>query len=416
MPSEINRHPGTILKSTRDKKILILTDRFFPEEFIINDLVKELHHEGFNIEVLTQQPSYPFGKINHYAGYKNKLFTKTCWNDIPVYRIFTIQGYKSSVFLKVIHYLNFVILSSLVLLKRGRYYDKVFIFQTGPLTQALAAVLSKKIYKHKVIIWTLDLWPDAVYSFGFRKNRLLASFLDFMVRKIYSNMDVIAVSSAAFKERIMEYAPTRQFCFVPQWSEIHSSKTQSSVKLNKGILNFSFAGNIGTSQNLERILKGFQLAQKECNEIMLNIFGDGNNLENLKKLAKEHSIINVNFWGRLPQSEMHDVLSQSDVLLISLNPDPLFDRYIPLKFPVYLAEGRPIFAVISGEIKNLVLQHQLGIVSDPADINSIAGGFKEFTRLNEHDLKKFAVNSIALSESLFNKERIISTFKTLLTV
>ena len=228
-------------------------------------------------------------------------------------------------------------------------------------------------------------------------------------------MDVIAVSSAAFRDRIIEYVPTKRIHFIPQWSEIKPDNGQSAVKLYKSNLNFSFAGNTGTSQNLERILSGFQMAQKECPGIILNIFGDGNNLENLKRLANERSISKVNFWGRLPQSEMYAVLSQSDVLLISLNPDPLFERYIPLKFPAYLSVGKPIFAVISGEVKKLILQHKVGIVADPSDMNSIADGFITFTRFNDNDLSAFAENSKTLSENLFNKERIIGTFKSLLT-
>ena len=394
---------------------MILTDRFFPEEFIINDLVMELKKAGFSMEVLTQQPSYPYGNIKRFKGYKNKFFTKTDWNGIPVFRIFTIQGYKSSTFLKVLHYIHFALMCSMVLLVKGGKYSKIFIAQTGPLTQALPAVLSKKIHRNELIIWTLDLWPDAVYAFGFKKNSLLVSMLNFIVRSVYSNMDAIAVSSAAFMERIKEYAPAKSVQFIPQWSEIQSNKQQSSVELNQNHLNFSFAGNIGSSQNLERIISGFQLAKKECPGIILNIFGDGNNLENLKSLVISQNIPDVIFWGRLPQSEMYSVLSQSDVLLISLRPDPLFEMYIPLKFPAYLSVGKPIFAVMSGEVEKLVHQYKVGIVADPADINSIADGFKAFTRVNDNDFMIFAENSKVLSESLFNKERIISSFKALLT-
>lgn len=42
-------------------KILILTERFFPEEFLINDLAAEWRSAGHEVEVLTQVPSYPWG-------------------------------------------------------------------------------------------------------------------------------------------------------------------------------------------------------------------------------------------------------------------------------------------------------------------------------------------------------------------
>ena len=42
------------------KKIMILTERFYPEEFLINDLAAELNNsEDCTVEILTQTPSYP---------------------------------------------------------------------------------------------------------------------------------------------------------------------------------------------------------------------------------------------------------------------------------------------------------------------------------------------------------------------
>ena len=55
-------------------KYLIIGEAFYPEEFPINDLVKEWEKAGYQLEVLTRSPSYPFGKV--FKGYKNKLYQK----------------------------------------------------------------------------------------------------------------------------------------------------------------------------------------------------------------------------------------------------------------------------------------------------------------------------------------------------
>ena len=56
------------------KKALVLGEAFYPEDFIINDLVKDWEKDGYKFEVLTRTPSYPFGKV--YKGYKNKIYQK----------------------------------------------------------------------------------------------------------------------------------------------------------------------------------------------------------------------------------------------------------------------------------------------------------------------------------------------------
>ena len=44
-------------------KILVVSQYFWPENFRINDLVKELVNRGHEVTVLTGEPNYPDGKI-----------------------------------------------------------------------------------------------------------------------------------------------------------------------------------------------------------------------------------------------------------------------------------------------------------------------------------------------------------------
>ena len=51
------------------KKILIVTECFYPEEFKINELALEWRNKGYHVDVLTMVPSYPKSEI--FDGYKN---------------------------------------------------------------------------------------------------------------------------------------------------------------------------------------------------------------------------------------------------------------------------------------------------------------------------------------------------------
>lgn len=53
---------------TKKKKALIIGEAFYPEDFLINDLVQEWEKDKYEFAVLTRAPSYPFGKV--YEGYK----------------------------------------------------------------------------------------------------------------------------------------------------------------------------------------------------------------------------------------------------------------------------------------------------------------------------------------------------------
>ena len=97
-----------------DKKALIVCEAFYPEDFLINDLVSEWKKKGYNFEVLTRAPSYPYGKV--YKGYKNKIYQKTYFNGIKIHRFPVIQGYQKSLFAKIMNYAGFVFFGSLIAL------------------------------------------------------------------------------------------------------------------------------------------------------------------------------------------------------------------------------------------------------------------------------------------------------------
>lgn len=389
------------------KKFLILTDRFYPEDFIINDLIAEFADRIKDVEVLTQNPSYPYGRVSNFEGYRNKLFSKSEWQGVKVRRIFTIQGYKKNKFLKVFHYLNFTFLCSIYLLIFGWRYNRIFIFQTGPLTQALPAVISRKIYHQKIVIWTLDLWPDTVYAFGFKKTRISLFILNLIVSFVYRNCSTVFISSKGFFNRISEYTSQEKIFFLPQWPrDIQDAEFHKPI-LNTQLFNFTFAGNIAKTQNLENVILGFSKAIDQFPKMQLNIFGDGSNLENLLAMVEREKIQNVRFWGRVSQERITSILEESDVLLISLKPDPLFDLYIPLKFSSYLKAKKPVFAIMNGDIKSMVAEYRIGISSNPADINQISEGFLSFSTAEPELLHSYSENTQILMHNIFDRNTII---------
>lgn len=391
----------------KKNKILIITERFYPEEFGINELAVEWRCKGYKVSVLTQTPSYPFDKV--YEGYRNKFFQKDTWRGIDIYRVFSLPGYKKNVFLKVLNYLVFAFLTSVAGLFIARKQDRVFVYQTGPLTQAIPAVLMKKILKKKIFIWTLDVWPDTVYAYGFKSRKLSKYILDWFVAIIYENFDSIFVSCKGFKDKVAKYAPNIEIIYSPQWSpNIDNTQRLVSEKLLKEGFNFTFAGNIGKVQNLENLIEGFSLIRSFNNvEVNLNIIGDGSNLENLKSLVGKRKISNVFFWGRKPLKEMSGWLKASDVLIISLLDKPIFALTIPAKFQAYLAACKPIFCVMKGETADLVIRNNLGFIADADDLESIKVGFECFFNLSKKAIEEVGNNGKLLLNKEFNKDEIV---------
>ena len=394
---------------SKTKKALVIGEAFYPEDFLINDLVREWEKEHYEVEVLTRAPSYPFGKV--YEGYRNRIYQTTYFNTVKVHRFPVWQGYDKSTLIKILNYFSFVFWSFWVILFIGGRFDRVFVYQTGPLTLATAGVLMKKFFRTKVTIWTQDLWPETVYAYGFKKSRWLSFCLDHFVGWVYRNCDHILVSCKGFIDRIHRYVPDKEIVFVPNWSLMeYVPKGKQSLP---GKFNFTFAGNIGKVQNLENIVLGFSRCSKKHSDVFLNIIGDGSYMTGLKNLVDREGICNVNFTGRKPLSEMSDYYEASDVLIISLKDTPLYEIMIPSKFQAYLTTHKPIFAVFKGEVKRMGEEYQLGIVAHPSDIEEISGGFEKFLNLSKEQMEGFAEHSSYLLDTVFDRNKIIEIINTL---
>ena len=393
-------------------KVLVVTDRFFPEEFIINDLVQAWAQGGMDVEVLTQVPSYPIGKIP--SGYKNTILSSSRWGTIKVIRFRTVTGYRESLFLKILNYANFALFASVAALWIGRKYDRIFVYQAGPLTQAIPAVIAGKLYRKDVTIWTQDVWPDSVYAYGFKRTRVLRFILDRLVSFIYKNCNRIFVSCDGFRDKISRYAPQRPIYHFPNWPVVTpcgNGEGDRKILLDK--FNFTFAGNVGKMQNLDNVIRGFGMASAENDNIQLNIVGDGSHLDHLKALVEQEQIKNVVFWGRKKQTEMPAFFNASDVMVISLNDDPVFAITVPVKFQAYLAFRKPIYCVMNGEVRKIVERSNVGLCANPNELSDIKSGFLKFYAFGREGLRPFAAGANDLLNSIYNRETIIESMRAL---
>jgi len=398
-----------------NRKILVITEVFAPEDFLINDLVFHWKSQGRDVAVLTRNPSYPEGKI--YPGYKNKLFQNEVINGVPVSRVQFIPGYKTYGFIKIINYLWNMLLAILWVIKNGKAFDSIYIYQTGPLTFSAAGIILKKLYHKKLTIWTQDLWPDTVHAYGWATKGISKRILDLFVKWIYRNCDNITVSCPGFETLIQEYCPDKTIQFIPQWSLTTKFNVNDKNKIVKlpGAFNFVFAGNIGKVQNLENVIIGFEkfLNNSPNKEIWLNLIGDGSNHEFLTTMVKSKNIENIKFWGRLKSSDMPNLYNNSDILIIALKNQPVFNLTIPAKFQAYLKAEKPIFGIIKGEVASLITNYNLGWIADPDNITEIAHVFEKIYTSDPEELIKKIKNTNALLELQFNREKSIQKFTNL---
>src|SRR5690348_15407336 len=115
-------------------RILVVTQYFWPESFIINDLVKALTAQGHDIKVLTGKPNYPDGVVfSGYtaSGYQEEKFESCVSVCRAPLRPRGTSGAKNL----VLNYLSFI-LNGLKYYPRAvkdEAYDAIFVFAPSPI-------------------------------------------------------------------------------------------------------------------------------------------------------------------------------------------------------------------------------------------------------------------------------------------
>ena len=388
------------------KKILIVTECFYPEEFKINDIALSWKNKGYDVDVLTLAPTYPLGRV--FPGYKNSFFRKDKYQGINIFRLRAVTGYRDSAIKKILKYINFMVFGSIAAIFIGRRYDYIFGFNLGSLTDMLPAVVIRKLYKRPTMFWVQDVWPDSVYAYGFKKTRLLSALLDAFVKFMHHNITAIAISSKGFESKLEPYIKKGlKFNYAPNWADdLDMDMNPIALSVTQKV-HFTFAGNIGKVQNLENIINAFRLLSDGYQKkTQLNIIGDGSNLANLKKLSNNNP--NIIFHGKQIREDMAKFYKASDFLIVSLIDEPIFSVTIPAKTQTYIAARKPILAIINGDVADIVNDNNLGISVDPSNVGLIKKAFEKCIDAPENEKSEFTINNTKLLETTFNKDNIIN--------
>ena len=388
------------------KKILIVTEYFYPEEFKINDVALSWKDKGYDVDVLTLNPSYPSGKV--FPGYKNSFFRKDEYQGINIIRLHTVTGYRDSTIKKIFKYISFMIFGIITAIFIGKRYDYVFGFNLGSLTDMLPAIVIRKLYKKPTMFWVQDVWPESIYAYGFKKTKILSTLLDAFVKFMHHNISAIAISSKGFESKLESYTKKGlKFNYAPNWADDLDMDMDTIALSTSQKIHFTFAGNIGQVQNLDNIIDAFCLMSDEYQkESQLNIIGDGSNLIHLKKLSNNNpSII---FHGKQLREDMAKFYKASDFLILSLIDEPIFSVTVPAKTQTYIAAKKPILAIINGDVADIVNDNKLGVCADPSNIVIIKKAFEKCIDMPKNEKSKFIVNNTKLLETTFNKDNIIN--------
>lgn len=384
------------------KKILVVSQNYYPEQFRITDICEELVKRDYDVTVLTGLPNYPKGKL--FEGYEKKQNRYEEKNGVKIIRCYERERKSGGALNLFLNYYSFVFSSKKMVKRLDKDFDLVLVNQLSPVMQAEAAIKYKKKFKVPIILYCLDLWPASL-SAGGVNGGLIYNYYKKVSKKIYSSCDKIVVSSNMFKQYFKDEFGFNvdDIGYLPQYSEDLFKPKEK--EFNKEMCNLVFAGNVGKLQGVDNIVECAKLLQDK--PIKFHIVGGGSEFDNCVAQAK--GLTNIEFYGQRPLEEMPKFYEMADAMLVTLKHDDLISKTLPGKVQTYMAAAKPIIAVGENELKFVIEQAKCGYIAPPDNAEKLKDIILEFVETNNK--KELAENSRKFYEQNFSKELFFERLK-----
>lgn len=372
------------------------------------DFAKELVKRGHEVTIIAS--SFHYSKYQEMRLYSNKAYLRESydgvefiWIKTPAYfgngvsRVKSMLSYTYKV-LKYVPTLN---------LKK----PDIIIGSSVHLFAVWAAYRLSRNYHTPFIMEVRDLWPQTLIDMGISKWHPFIILLGWLEKYLYQKADKILSNLPYAYDYIGKFAPKEKFVWISNGVDL--SNIPYIPKEKKETFVISYTGAIGVANNMELLLEAAKKLQDK-KDILFRIIGDGAQKEALKHFAKENHLSSVSIEDMVPKNEVSTILTNSDVLFLSLKESPLYRYGISLnKLFDYMAAGRVI--IFAGNSKNNpVKDANAGYSISPDDSNALVKTILEIYHLSHQQRVEIGDKIRAYAEKNYAIELLVDKFEAIL--
>ena len=320
----------------KKKRILVVSQHYYPENFRITDLCEGFVQDGFEVDVLCGLPNYPHGEW--FEGYSQNGPMRETHGGVEIFRTREIRRKNNTslrIFLNYVSY-PFTAVFRLFSLRR-RHYDAVFCYETSPVLMLFPAIVCAALRRIPLTCYVLDLWPENLYSVLPIQNKFLR------IPQYCEDFYAEDVTDAALCARFSD-----KFCVL-------------------------FAGNISPAQNLDLLVEcAVRLRDAGRNDIHFIIVGDGMSRVSLEERVEKEGVSSLfSFEGQKPAADIPRYTGFAGALFAALNASDDLGLTVPAKITSYLAAGKPCLVSMDGEPARVIREASCGLVSPAEDVQAL---------------------------------------------
>ena len=292
--------------------------------------------------------------------------------------------------------------------------DVIVASSVHPLTMVAGIKLAKK-YGVKCICEVRDLWPEAIvaYSKKIKKNSLPAKIMYAGEKWIYKKADAVIFTQEGGPEYVCEHGwdkkhggpiDNEKLYHINNGVDLEAfDYNRSQFKYddedldNPNLFKVVYCGSIRRINNLGLIVDAAKLISDP--RIRFLIFGNGDELDYLRKRVQDENISNVVFKGRVNKQFIPYIDSKADLNIVHWEMNPLLrvgESYN--KSFEYFAAGKPVFYTVRPGY-SIVEKYNCGRLTDGFTPKDIASGIQNMANLSTDEKNEMSKNARIAAEA-----------------
>lgn len=299
-------------------------------------------------------------------------------------------------------------------------YDVVVIGTDPQFSYYVIPLLKLFKRKLKVVIWTFDLYPEAIIANQMGIFSSIARRLRFYNRFCYRLSDLIVDIGKCMRARISSYEHNTEALTIPPWSltepikekiNFYNEQDEKRIKYygNKKLV-LLYSGTLGQAHKFEEFIELARIVRDLNSSIEFCFSCRGGRLDALRNSLDETDT-NIKILDFVDQSELPDRLLAADIHMISLGEE--WDGVVlPSKFFAALATGRPVLYLGSKEssIYSMIDQHNVGFNLNEDNIDIVAKNLCDMADNKDH-LEHYHENAYELYHSSFSSSIAVKAWE-----
>jgi len=398
----------------RSDRILVVSQRFWPEDQRINELCAGLEEKRLKIDVLCGQPNFPEGRF--FRGYHTAGHSAEKYGKIRVFRTLEIRKDTGTSFRKMLNYLSFSVSSRIRAASLGKNrYSAVLVYQTSPVMQVRAAFRVAGKLNIPVVTYAVDIWPQCFFRELDIQNFLLRKLFTRISERMYLRSDRIIAQSereAKYFTGTLHIHPNRVSVIPPAPFERFTKEVRDIAVMERyaGSFNIIISDPMLETQDYGTIFDaGRLIAIAGISDLRMIIIGKGRKLAALKKKVSRLRLSDMIFFeeendpGQLPK-----FFSIASAFLSCRLSDETDELSFPGTTVDFMAAGKPILSTTGSAEKRLIRQARCGYTAEPEDPEGLSDIIIRMYRSRLEDIVKMGTNALEYAREHFSADSAVS--------